>query len=356
MVMDNIKGTFGTNVFLSQLNTTDLEKTANSSVSKNNVLDFSADVKAVGDTLTINTSSVIKTVNGVVYTWVNGDKYTKDGNDYFWNSQKKAMETKEQRIDSSLKMVEDYLTSLRSKLPNNSYVNKLYDLITKNKDKIKSDLNVDASTVNVPGFGEVGGFGGFGKITIPKEFFETNSIVALSSTILHEMVHYSDGNNTDSKTEEMDAYSLESDMQKYYRGSPFRTIDEITEIVNKSYGVWPKESEGHTLDDPTMNELRAALSTKQAIQGKLKDDTVLNSFSAGFLNTGATVLGWGIESGGKIGKIFGNEKAGRIIGGVLAIAPAVGAAFIGGAVNGAIKICKNIFKGIKNLFKSKKKS
>ena len=58
------------------------------------------------------------------YTRMDNGAYTKDGKTYYYNNKEQKMETKEERIDSSLNMISEYLNDLHSKMPNNSYVNK----------------------------------------------------------------------------------------------------------------------------------------------------------------------------------------------------------------------------------------
>lgn len=346
--MTNISGVFGTNIF-----TVKSTSATGTSASTNTSGSASSTSNNKTDSLSLS-KSLSQTLADQGYTLVNGYKYTKDGQTYYWNNSACKMETKDQRIDSCLDMIQNYLSDLHKKMPNNSYVTKLYNLITNNKNQIKKDLNVDGATVDLPGFGEVGGFGGFGKMTMPKDEFENTSMVGLSSSILHEMVHYSDNDNVTSKTEEMDAYALEMGLQKYYWGSSTWSPSETVDNVNKLYSVDLKEASGHELNDPALDQLRSYLGYGEDVQNKLKDDNILNSFTGGFINGGGTVLGAGISIGGSIGKALGSEKAGRIIGGVVAAIPAIVTGVAVGVAKAITNVAKKVANSCKKFFKSLK--
>lgn len=281
------------------------------------------------------------------YTKVDGCKYTKDGKTYYFNERSKKMETKEERIKSSLDMAKEYIENLHKNLPKNSYVTKLYNLIENSENAIADDISTTAG-IQIGEF-KIGGFGGFGKITLADEVFNSDSIAATASTILHEMIHYSDNDNITSKTEEMDAYAIQSGMLKYYGCSSYDETEMINNI-NKGYAVDLKEASQHKLDDSTMNELRDYLGYGANIRAKLADDNLLNSLSGGFINGAGTVLGAGIQLGGAIGGAIGGktgEAVGRVVGGIIAAAPAivVGAVVaVGTAVVTAAKAVGNFFK------------
>lgn len=292
----------------------------------------------------------------VGYTLVDGCAYTKDGTTYYLNNKTKKMETKEERIDSSLGMIKEYLTDLHTKLPNNTYVTKLFNLITEKKDEIKDDISTTAG-VDIPGFGKVGGFGGLGKITIADEAFNYNDISSTAAIVLHEMVHYSDNDNITSKTEEMDASALQYGMTKFFGSGGLSDTqkDDLMAVFNKGYAVDLKEGSQHKLNDATMDELREYLGFGEAIQAKLKDDNLLNSVSGGFIDGAGTVLGAGVAAGGAVGALFGKkgEAVGRVVGGVIAAIPAVAVGIVVGVGAAVVTAAKSIWSGIKSLFKKK---
>lgn len=301
-----------------------------------------------GGNIFINGGGFTSATDG--YTKVDGCKYTKDGKTYFYNNKTSKMETKEERIDSSLKLVEEYLDKLHKDLPNNSYVTKLNNLIKDSKSKIASDIRTtDGITI---GNFTIAGFGGLGKITLANEAFNESSIVNTASTILHEMIHYSDNDNITSKAEEMDAYAIESGMCKYFG---YGSLDpaKMVEKINEGYKIDKQEALGHELNNPTMDELRNYLGYGEDVQAKLAEDKLGNAFTGGFINGGGTVLGAGVQAFGAVGKAIGGEtgeKIGRVVGGVIAFVPAVVTGVVTGVVSTVVTAAKKVGKWLKGLF------